>query len=210
MPDHATLVLDLDGTLITCANRQTTLACACATARGVRLDARGFWAAKRAGAPTRDAIVAQGVPEPVAAAIAGDWVSAIETPYWLALDALFEDVPAALASLRAAGMRCVLLTARTCPHWLYPQLARLGLVPLLDQVIVVPPDAASAAKAKALVTLRPTGFVGDSESDAAAARAAGTPYVALDRGQRSAEFLRGAGVATVVRDLDAAWAALTA
>lgn len=210
MPDDATLILDFDGTLITCANRQAMLARACCAARCVRLDPRAFWAAKRQGIPTRTAVADQGVSKSIAADIASDWVDAIETPYWLAYDRIFDDVRTTLASLRATGRRCVLLTARARAHWLHLQLDQLGLTPLLDQVIVVPPSRASAAKAEALAALRPAGFIGDTDSDAAAARAANTPFVALDRGQHSASRLREAGVRTVVHDLDAARAALKA
>ena len=209
-PEHPTLALDLDGTLITCANRQTQLACACAAAHGVRVDASAFWAAKRQGSSTQSALAAQGVGLPVAETIAAQWSDMIETPYWLGIDRLFDDVVTTLASLKAAKWRCVLLTARARRHWLHQQLSRLRLAPYLNQVIVVPPQGAGKAKADALARLRPVGFIGDTESDLSAAVAAGTEFVALDRGQRSAEFLQGAGAPHVVHDLDAARAVLAA
>ena len=54
-------------------------------------------------------------------------VDAIETPYSLGYDRLFDDVRASLESLKTAGRRCVLLTARARPQCLHARLTRLGL-----------------------------------------------------------------------------------
>ncbi|HEX8101730.1 MAG TPA: hypothetical protein VF533_03890, partial [Solirubrobacteraceae bacterium] len=75
------VVFDLDGTLLDCRARQVALARHVA---GARLDDDRFWAAKRAGATTADALAAQGFGD--ARALAARWVELVERDEWLALD----------------------------------------------------------------------------------------------------------------------------
>ena len=62
-----------------------------------------------------------------------------------------------------------MLTARRERFFLLQQLDRLGLSRQIDELIVVPPTEAAERKAEALRKLKPLTFIGDTESDAAAA-----------------------------------------
>ena len=201
MSEARTIVLDLDGTLITCANKQTALFSCIVTRRGHRADPARFWGFKRDGRSTREAARALGLGDDLASEIALEWIARIEEPFWLSLDRCYDDVLETLSSLRREGFRLVLLTARQHAHWLTGQLSSLGLDTALDEVIVVMPDAASRQKADHLRALSPLLFVGDSESDAAAATQAGVRFVGLERGQRSRAFLQGRGVSRIAGSL---------
>ncbi|MGZ4202488.1 MAG: HAD hydrolase-like protein, partial [Thermoleophilaceae bacterium] len=97
------------------------------------------------------------------------------------------------------------LTARRDAEAVAWEAERLGLGLGLE---VVDPADAAAGKAAVLRRRGAAAFIGDAETDAAAADAAGIPFVGVSSGQRSADFLRAAGVEAVVDDVGAAWAAL--
>jgi phosphoglycolate phosphatase-like HAD superfamily hydrolase len=105
--------------------------------------------------------------------------------------------------LRLREIPVTLLTARRDPVALAGQLAALGLAPDFHAVEVVDPREAADAKAAHLRAARPALFVGDSETDFAAAERVGVPFIGVDTGQRSAPFLRAAGVRRVSGSLTA-------
>lgn len=198
----APLAIDLDGTLITCKNRQITVLRAAMLACGAELaQIDGVWTAKREGLTTREALLAAGIPPDVAAAVSERWVAMIEDPQWLQLDACFPDTIDSLTTVRDAGVRVVLVTARRHKHWLAAQLRTLHLDVHLDCIVVVSPTDATAQKSKVLLQLSPRAYIGDTESDFVAARVAGVPYHAVSRGQRSPRFLAREGVSRAAATL---------
>lgn len=201
------IALDLDGTLLDCRPRQVAVA---AALHGPGLDEAAFWAAKREGATTRAALEAIGVGGERGARLARRWAAEVEDDRWLALDAPLPGVAAALTALRAAGRDAVVLTARRRADAVRRQVAATGLGALVGAVEVVDPVNAAADKATMLTRLGAAGFVGDTESDAAAAGRAGVPFAAVGGGQRSAAWLRAHGIAPVHADLASALAALGA
>ena len=187
-----TLALDLDGTLITCEARHCALMQQLCRDDGISTDfIPRYWAAKRGGASNFAALRTLGHPAPEARAAA--WLRNIEHWPWLGYDRLLPGVPDALAALEREEVRVAVLTARSQPFFLRQQLDRLGLTPHLDALIVVPPQDAAPAKARALRELKALAFIGDTESDADAAALAGKPFLALDRGMRSSAFWRARG-----------------
>jgi len=198
-----TLAVDLDGTLVSCAPRHSALMRHVCRGDGLAADfIPHYWAAKREGASNLVALRELGHPAPSARAAA--WGRDIEHWPWLGFDRLLPGVAEALAARRH---RVVVLTARREPVFARQQLDRLGLARWVDDVIVVPPTAAAEAKARHLQALKPVAFIGDAETDAAAAQAAGIPFMALDCGMRSAAFWQRQG-RTSFSDLTAALAAL--
>ena len=209
MSDGGVLALDLDGTLLDCRPRQVELTVAVLEeleAPGVDPDA--LWAAKREGATTRDALLAQGLPAAVVDAAVTAWVSRVEDAAWLARDPVLPEAPPALAAVRAAGLSPVVLTARRDASAVRDQIARLALD--VDDVGVVDPSDPAAGKAGYLRALAAAGYVGDTESDARSAAVADVPFVAVGGGQRSERFLRAAGVTDVRANVRDAVAALLA
>jgi phosphoglycolate phosphatase-like HAD superfamily hydrolase len=98
-----------------------------------------------------------------------------------------------LASLQAQGTRVIVVTARTRPAGAALSLQAAGLRELIDELVVVDPRAAVAEKARALRRSEAVAFVGDSESDGAAAATAAVPFAAVATGQRSRRMLQAGG-----------------
>lgn len=181
------VAVDLDGTLLDCRARQVQLALHVAPG----LDAERFWRDKRSGASTLAAFAAQ--ERPGAEREADAWTAAVEDPEWLELDAVLPAAHAALAELRRRGARPLVITARRSADAVRRQVAeRFGGE--LSEVHVVSPADAAGAKAALLAELGVHGFVGDTESDALAAKHAGVPFAAVESGQRSRAFLAGRGL----------------
>jgi phosphoglycolate phosphatase len=107
----------------------------------------------------------------------------------------------ALAAVRAAGGRLVVITAKKT------ELARLHLDRLGLAVDAVAGLAWAEGKTRALVEHAVSIYVGDHVADMAAARAAGVVGVGVTTGHCTADELRGAGADTVLAGLDqfASW-----
>jgi phosphoglycolate phosphatase-like HAD superfamily hydrolase len=182
------IALDLDGTLLSCAPRQCALMRQLCKHDVDEIDPfiERYWAAKREGASNLKALRELGHPEPEARALA--WTRDIEHWPWLGFDRLLPGVAQGLAMLDRDQIHVVLLTARREPSFLHQQLDRLNLRRGIDALVVVPPGEASAAKGRALQRLRPAAFIGDTESDAEAALAAGVPFRPLSSGMRSPTY----------------------
>jgi phosphoglycolate phosphatase-like HAD superfamily hydrolase len=202
---RALIALDVDGTLLDCRARQVAVARATASAA---FDERAFWVAKREGAATQAALIAAGLAEPAAQRAAETWRAVIEDDKWLALDELLPGALDALAALGAERRAIVLLTARRRPDAVRRQLDRLGVLERVDELVVVDPVRPAAAKADHLRAIGAHAFVGDTESDAAAAAMAAVRFVAVASGQRSRAFLDAHGIAPVRADVGEAVAAL--
>ncbi|WP_281051514.1 HAD family hydrolase [Thauera sp. GDN1] len=184
------IVLDLDGTLVDCKERQSLLAASLCRAAGLKLDIEAFWSAKRAGESTTKAMCSQGVDATTAAKLSKLWVTQVETDVWLRMDRLLPGVMRSLRDAREQGFQLHLLTARANERALRRQLCWLSLAPLFDHVEVVRPREASQEKANYLHTVTPVAFIGDSESDESAADLAQVRFLAVTRGQRSKAYLQ--------------------
>lgn len=205
------LALDLDGTLISCEPRQSTVLRAVAALHPVTVDPDAVWSLKRDGLNTRDALTRSGIDPILAALIARDWQRQVEDPVWLGLDTLLPGVPSTLAHWKQLGWHFTLVTARSRPEWVRPQIARLGLDRWIDALEIVAPGDAANHKAAFLQSHGFSGFIGDTESDHAAAVIAGIPFIGVASGQRSLQHLHRCGIRDCVADLAAAaerWATL--
>lgn len=188
------VALDLDGTLIDARHRQVGVAVeAVAALSGGQLDASRFWRHKRSGATTAGALIRLGYEEAIAAALAQRWRSRVEADDWLAQDRPLPGVVRRLTRLRDAGCAVLVITARSRPEGAGRSLRAAGLESHVDRLIVVDPSSAATDKADSLRGNRARWFVGDTESDGAAAAAADVPFVAVGTGQRSERYLRSLG-----------------
>jgi phosphoglycolate phosphatase-like HAD superfamily hydrolase len=191
------LALDLDGTLIDARRRQLAVLRAVlaeAPPTGTEIDLDALWERKRDGDTTAAALVALGLPEESARAVASRWVERIEDEDELRRDELLPGVEDALTALAAAGVRPTVITARTHPDRVRRQFTALGLDRHCDGPHVVDPAEASTRKATSLRDLHAAAYVGDTESDAEAASLADLPFAAVATGQRSPAFLTRRGL----------------
>lgn len=184
------IALDLDGTLVDCRERQSLLAAALCRAAGFELNIENFWITKRDGASTALALFSQGADKSLAERLSRLWVDQIEEDAWLRIDRVFAGTRRVLGEVRELGFRLHMVTARTRVQALHRQLCWLSLEALFDHVEVVSPRAAAQHKARYLCSVRPVAYIGDSESDAEAAKLAQIRFVAVSSGQRSAAYLQ--------------------
>ena len=199
------LALDLDGTLITCEPRQSTVLAAALAARRLTANIVHVWEFKRAGASTEEGLVAAGLSHANAREVANDWRRMIEESEWLALDRVIPGVRHTLENMRGMSMKLTLLTARGRQEWLPQQLRRLDLARFFDVIAVVSPERASAEKAWRLADESIEAFFGDTESDWRAASQTGVTFYAVATGQRERSFLTQVCGVRAYEDLAEAW-----
>lgn len=116
----------------------------------------------------------------------------------------YPGVPAVLAALHRAGVRCAVVSnkpdgaTRELAAQFFPGLPAFGQQ---DGIPAKPaPDMVYHALAELGVEASAAAYVGDSEVDVALARNAGLPLVAVSWGFRGREALEEAGAALVVDD----------
>eukprot|EP00439_Symbiodinium_sp_Y106_P088270 s1_g806.t1 len=191
-PYEGPIALDLDGTLISCRERQVALFQAISAENRGSGDGDKFWAFKRDGLSTHDAALKLGLTSEDAAHVATRWVREIEDAYWLQFDSVYDDVNEFLRLLWRHDVSFFVLTARRNKYLLKQQILRLAF--LSDtEIIVVTPQEAATQKAEVLRSRGAALFIGDSESDLKAAKIADVAFGAVGRGQRNAKFLMASG-----------------
>ena len=199
-----TLYCDVDGTLLDSSARHEVLLRDLLAARGLAWPAAApdYLAYKADGHSTKAWLAAAGFDEATCNELAAAWREGIEKPQYLALDTVYPDTLEFLQWLRGTGRRCVLISARQDAAALRQTLARCGILPLVDELLVVPPVQADRRKAELLHPRIVPGDVmlGDTEVDKNCAEAVGLPWIVLDRGFRSAAYWKAHGV-TAARDL---------
>jgi phosphoglycolate phosphatase-like HAD superfamily hydrolase len=200
--DVTTFVFDLDGTLITCRQRQVAVArqALCDIAWPGELDDDRFWSLKRAGATTGQALTGLGVPPAIASVASKRWGELVEKREWLALDSVYPNSLHALRLVTEHGMVAVVLTARKSRSSAMWEIRSLGMDSLVHEVFVVSPTSARQEKAEVLRRLSPIAFVGDTETDHASSRDAGVDFAAVTCGQRSSQYLSSLGVRPLYRE----------
>ena len=183
--------LDLDGTLVTCRDKQLYALRQAVERTGIQYRAfDSFWKLKCKGSTTADALCETGVEKDVAENLARHWVENVETWECLQQDRLFPGVLESL-SLLSRRVDFLLLSGRRNSEMFRRQISELGLDAYAKYREVVFADA-DVANAKSLL-LKKYGaqcYIGDTESDIAAASKANVPIYVVSTGQRSAEFLR--------------------
>lgn len=144
-------------------------------------------AKKKNGIVTKESLAFFGLNEYVILSITSEWIDIIESPYWLQLDRTHEFVEELFK--HSHGRELALLTARRHVHWLYQELCRLRIASFFSHIEVVSPNNAAEEKAFFLREYKPDLFVGDTVSDALAARKARIPFCAVTWGQHDRAHL---------------------
>ncbi|WP_374347899.1 HAD family hydrolase [Chitinimonas sp.] len=195
-------MFDLDGTLISAAERQSCLMKAIAGRYGINLDADVYWRLKRAGDGNVDALLGMGVDLTTARRLHLAWLRDVESPYWLSFDSVFEDTVSSLEVLVLKGASLHLVTARRDSSLMVYQIQRLGIFRYFRSINCVSPERAVEEKRGVILGKKGIVLVGDSEIDFKAAQVSGCEFHAVSTGQRSSSFLSRLGGAAV-------WSSLT-
>lgn len=191
-----TVILDLDGTLLD--ERPRHHGCYAAIMRELEQEALPidtYWSLKRQAVDARGVLTQTG-SEGLGAQYERRWLSLIESPEMLALDALHVGTKETLQTWVAGGASLVLTSLRQSALGIDSQLRSLGLARLFPRRAVAPPWEKARGKAEAVRSLlqeheiRRAVWIGDTEADLCAARLIGCPTWLLTCGIRSAEFLR--------------------
>lgn len=199
---RSSIVFDLDGTLITCENKQKYVLQSIlnSNAVGVQVELDKWWNLKRNGYNTKDALFELGVPNAVL--LADRWVAMIENFAWSNLDKPFEDSLPILKTLKDNyNISIKILTARSFAFKVNQAICIYGFDSYIDDVIVVNPREAVQSKAVYLNRIKPLIFIGDTELDYMAALQSHTKFVAISRGQRCYEYLSKLGEIKIESDL---------
>jgi phosphoglycolate phosphatase-like HAD superfamily hydrolase len=197
------IVFDLDGTLITCENKQKyVLFSILKSIYPVNCDCLiEWWNLKRNGFNTELALNHLGIPQ--AKLISDEWKKNIEDFPWISLDAPYKDSVSTLSFLNSTGLfRTYLLTARKSKAQVFQIIKKFGFEEYFYDVLVVNPQNVVEAKINFLKKIDPTLYIGDTELDYMASLKSGTGFVALSRGQRSTDFLKKAGEFKIEQDLN--------
>ncbi len=187
-------VIDLDGTLLDCAERHHRCYQESLAPLSRRVWSRAdYWRMKRAGRSLAGILDSE---DPVMLnAYRERWRRRIESPELLALDRPAPGAMAALQGWRGRGP-LVLCTLRRDRAATLAQLRGLGLAGCFDQIIVTGgQDKARALERELAFGYSGLTWIGDSEADLEAARALRARACLVTHGIRDAECLRRHGAA---------------
>lgn len=198
------IVFDLDGTLITCQNKQKFVLFSILNSidnNGIsQKELDSWWELKRNGLTTEHSLSAMGFCN--AKIIADEWKYMIEHFAYCSLDHPFKDSLPSLKFLKISfKTRIIILTSRKCRFHVTQAISNYGFDQYIDDLVVVKPDGGLSGKMDFLNKIRPSLFIGDSEMDYMAAVNSNVNFIALTRGQRSGEFLQKTGAGQIEDDL---------
>lgn len=191
MRKHRDLIgLDFDGTLVSCVDKQIyALKIACTEQHVVFERHDEFWHLKRDGLSTQKALCATGINEVAANDIARRWIEIVESDAACEQDVVLPGVVNALTDLNLHA-NLLLLSARRDSALLGRQLDSLGLSKFfLHWETVSPLSGVGASKAERLRHHGARCYVGDTESDLAAALTAEIPFICCARGNATESSL---------------------
>jgi phosphoglycolate phosphatase-like HAD superfamily hydrolase len=174
------LALDLDGTIISCKERQSSLM---RDIVGIGFDVDRYWFYKQNGDNNKTALIKLGYGAYEVNNFCRAWLEKIETFEYLKLDKLLIDI----LDL-SSRFSLVLITARSNEKKLHEQLEYLNIIDCFKKIYVVNPRNAAVEKANILKAIDCRVFIGDSESDFEAANLADVDFMGVLSGQRSSEF----------------------
>jgi phosphoglycolate phosphatase len=203
----ATLVFDLDGTLLDVSVRHHTVySTLCASFDANALDRVTYWRLTRLRAGWPQILAASGIAPERFDAFEADFNAQIELPENLGFDLLF---PAALPLLTklAAHHVCVLVAMRASEPALRAELGVLSLRPFFEATETASGLGEPAFKVRAGLIRKmvpdgtPAIVIGDTEADVMAASALGYPSIAVCSGFREREILEQQEPTYLVDDL---------
>lgn len=180
--------VDLDGTIITCKEKQCALMKSLCKAYGISLDQEQWWYLKRQGLSGMAALTTFGIPQELSRKIATTWENQIESWPWLDFDQLFPDSSLAIHEWAQLGHQLHLISSRNNIKAALQQLARLFPTSPFTTTTFVPRHSPNT-KADYIQLHRVDLYIGDTEQDDQAAHLADVQSYLVSTGMRSPEFL---------------------
>lgn len=186
---YGRIVFDLDGTLVDASDRLYDLFVRLVPAAG--LSKAAYWELKRKKVNhVKILSTICGFDRSAIEAFEHDWLGLIESSWCLEKDRLYSGVPDSLISLRKAGYKLYIATARQFPEVARSEIERFGLDRLVDEVVVTGPDRDKLrALSKMAEFTSMDAFVGDTGKDVLLGKHFGARTFAVSYGFLSRESL---------------------
>ena len=198
----ATIVVDLDGTVIDSTKRHYLLLKKLLqdSSLSTTFSAKGYLSYKRDGHSNYDFLTKKiNIDPELANKIQTEWIANIESQEWIATDVLYPDAIKFLNNIKNSGHRIIFLTIRQNPKTLHYELKKLHLTSFPEQVIIAQKDKIAALHD---IPYNQKLLVGDTEVDFNAAKNANIISFILNRGFRSPRFLHKLGINQTYKNLD--------
>jgi phosphoglycolate phosphatase-like HAD superfamily hydrolase len=199
------IAFDLDGTLIGCENKQKyvlySILNSLDSVNSITQEKLNYWwGLKRNGYTTELALTEMRFSD--AKLVANKWIESIENYSWSYLDKPFKDSLSTFEYLKENyKINIIILTARTNTYLARQSINYFGFTKYISELVVVNPGKVIMEKERHLKIIKPLIYVGDSETDYAAATNSNIKFVGLTRGQRSKDFLKKLGDIQIEEDL---------
>lgn len=204
-----TIILDLDGPLLDGQHRHYRCYYDILMENGFTpLPSEEYWTMKRQRLDRHQQLAASQA-DGIYSLFLHSWRQRIEEKKYLAYDRLQPGSLEKLQEWKSRKLELILVTLRNNQENLHEQLGSLGLQPLLDAIVAVGTDGGEAGKADAArpyverLQSADVLWVGDTETDIAAARRLGVPVCAVGCGLRTEEYLESLKPDLLVQDLRA-------
>lgn len=176
------VAFDFDGTLLDSRARHGIVLGDILAENNIDIDVSDLIDFKRDGANNVAFLISRGVDDDVARRIQSEWVRRIERDDYLAHDTMYADA-LDLLNKYGAGADLVLITARANVAGLHAQVDKFNLKKYFRDIYVVSPGVdAAAAKADILSRIGAVCIIGDTASDACAAKTAGIEFIFHENG----------------------------
>ncbi|KIQ01112.1 hypothetical protein RU07_16150 [Agrobacterium tumefaciens] len=193
--------VDLDGTLISCAEKQMYCLRDALKNRESAIDWEAVWNSKRDGANNVIALRANGATEDDVLTAKAYWAAHIETEAYQKYDQVTAGAAEALQKLRLLGP-IHLISARRNQENFLKQIMNLGIFSWFDSVQSVNEADVAEGKSAVFRKLQIGLYIGDTEVDWDAVSAINSTGYILSTGQRSYEFLNAYGVKPIYTSLE--------
>lgn len=182
------VVFDLDGTLLDSRDRHKKLLSDILRSHGIYIDISDLIEFKRNGYNNIKWMINKGINRVFAEKYQQEWIEQIETEKYLAMDILYPNTYELLEEY--AEYDKILVTARSNEQAVLQQIKKLGLDMQFKKVFVVSPFGnVPQQKASILKKMNASIMIGDTKSDAFAAKLAGISFRHLNHGFHSSYFV---------------------
>lgn len=185
-----TVAFDFDGTLLDSRNRHVVVMRDVLNEFGLNLNLDNLIEFKSFGKNNIDYLKSMGVDENIAKKIQKQWVEHIESYEYLSKDILYDDA-IFLLNKYSKNNELILITARTNIDGLNKQIDKFDLRKYFKEIFVVKPGkTATTSKAEILKSQNAILMIGDTTSDADAAKMAGIKFVFHENGFHNKEIIK--------------------
>ncbi|MDI9338862.1 MAG: HAD hydrolase-like protein [Alphaproteobacteria bacterium] len=197
------IFLDLDGTIISCKNKQTNLLRIILQQnefQGLIKDnvmnnfLNNWWELKKLGNSTKQALIHLGINEYYTQKINEIWINKIENIEISYLDNVFPDFYDFSNICNKKNIKLYLLTARNNLLILRQSINRFNLINYFSKIYVVKHKNLIENKFEILKKYSADYFIGDTETDYLSAIKANIKFIGSTRGQRCKTYLSTYGV----------------